>query len=130
MSIMLCGCAASKSEVAPTLPAPATVEAAGHNLNRITLTDKAVQRLGLTTTKVTKGAGGVLEIPYAALIYDPTGKTWVYTNPEPRTFIRAAVTVERITGNVVRLSSGPPAGTAVVTVAAAELLGTEFETAH
>jgi hypothetical protein len=67
-------------------------------------------------------------VPYGALVYDANGKTWVYTNPESRTYIRAAVTVDRITGNVVQLRSGPAAGTDVVTVGAAELFGAEFGT--
>jgi hypothetical protein len=102
------------------------MEKVGPDLNKLTLTDKAVERLGVTTEKVTKGSA--LEIPYGALIYDGSGKTWVYTNPEPRKYIRAAVTVDKITGNKVQLRSGPPAGTDVVTVGAAELFGAEFGT--
>lgn len=125
-SIGLSGCAAVKSDSTPTGVAPAALEKAGPDLSKITLTDKAVERLGLTTAKVTKGSA--LEIPYGALIYDGSGKTWVYTSPEPRTYIRAAVTVDKITGNKVQLRSGPPAGTDVVTIGAAELFGTEFGT--
>lgn len=126
-SISLAGCGAVKPSSLPTGEAPASIEKAGSDLNRITLTDKAVERLGLTTEKVTKGKGG-LEIPYAALVYDAAGKTWVYTSPEPRTYIRAAVTVDQITGDKVQLRSGPPVGTEVVTMGAAELFGTEFGT--
>lgn len=104
------------------------MEKAGEGLNRLTLTDKAVERLGVTTVKVTKGTGAALVIPYGSLVYDATGKTWVYTSPESRTYIRAAVTVDRITGNDVLLRSGPPVGTDVVTVGAAELFGAEFGT--
>lgn len=127
-SACLSGCAALRTDdTRPTVPA-ATVEEAGSGLPRLKLTDKAVDRLGLTTAKVTKGPGNALEIPYGALLYDAAGKTWVYTNPGPRTFVRAAVAVERITGNIVQLSSGPPAGTEVVTLGAAELFGVEFGT--
>ena len=125
-SVGLSGCAAVKSDSAPAGVAPASLEKVGSDLSKITLTDKAVERLGLTTEKVTKGSA--LEIPYGALMYDGSGKTWVYTSPEPRTYIRAAVTVDKITGNKVQLRSGPPAGTDVVTVGAAELFGTEFGT--
>jgi len=125
-SVGLSGCAAVKSDSAPTGVAPAALEKVGSDLSKITLTDKAVERLGLTTEKVTKGSA--LEIPYAALMYDGAGKTWVYTSPEPRTYIRAAVTVDKITGDKVQLRSGPPAGTDVVTIGAAELFGTEFGT--
>jgi hypothetical protein len=124
-SIGLSGCAAVKPAAVPTGEAPASMEKVG-DLNRLTLTDKAVERLGLATEKVTKGSA--LELPYGALIYDGAGKTWVYTNPEPRTYIRAAVTVDKINGNKVQLRSGPPAGTDVVTVGAAELFGAEFGT--
>jgi hypothetical protein len=127
-SMGLSGCAAVKTAAAPAGQAAATMEKAGPDLNRLTLTDKAVERLEVTTAKVTKGKGSALELPYGALVYDANGKTWVYTNPEPRTYIRAAVTVDRITGNVVQLRSGPAAGTDVVTVGAAELFGAEFGT--
>ncbi|XAS66926.1 hypothetical protein V3C33_15825 [Micrococcaceae bacterium Sec5.7] len=110
--------------------AAATKVQAGPDRSRLTLTDKAVERLGMVTAKVTKGSGSDLQIPYGALIYDASGGTWVYTNPEPRVYIRAAVTVDRITGDVARLRSGPAAGTDVVTVGAAELFGAEFNTAH
>lgn len=126
-SMGLAGCAAVKSESAPAGEAPASLEKVGSDLNRLTLTEKAVERLGLTTEKVTTGKGG-LEVPYAALIYDGAGKTWVYTAPEPRTYIRAAVTVDQITGDKVQLRSGPAAGTEVVTLGAAELFGAEFGT--
>ena len=75
----------SRKKPPPAGVAAATKEEAGGDLSRLTLTDKAVERLSLATAKVTKGAGGALEVPYGALIYDATGKTWVYTNPEPRT---------------------------------------------
>lgn len=127
-SMGLSGCAAAKTAAAPAGQAAATMEKAGPDLNKLTLTDKAVERLGVTTAKVTKGSGSALEVPYGALVYDANGKTWVYTNPESRTYIRAAVTVDRITGNVVQLRSGPAAGTNVVTVGAAELFGAEFGT--
>jgi hypothetical protein len=65
-------------------------------------------------------------IPYRAVLYDATGNTWVYKNPEPLVFIREPIYIDRITGDEVVLNDGPPAGTAVVTVGGAELYGTEF----
>ena len=57
------------------------------------------------------------------MLYDPNGDTWVFTNPEPLVFVRAPITVDIIEGERGRvLSDGPPAGTPVVTVGAAELL--------
>ena len=74
-----------------------------------------------------EGAGVLL--PYAALLYDAQGKTWVYINPEPRVYERKAVTVTKIEAGAVTASDGPRwSGTPVVTVAAAELFGAEFVT--
>jgi len=65
-------------------------------------------------------------IPYAALIYDADGGTWVYTKePNALAFVRQAVTVDFIEGDLVVLMVGPPAGTEVVTVGGEELFGTE-----
>ena len=69
-------------------------------------------------------------VPYSALIYDPFGLTWIYTSPEPRTFVRHQVQVDYIEGDVAILSDGPPTGTVVASVAVAELYGTEFEVGH
>ena len=71
-----------------------------------------------------------LSVPYWAVLYDSAGKTWVYTNPEPRVFVRQAITVERIDGATALLSEGPAVGTVVVTTGAEELYGAEFDTAH
>ena len=93
-------------------------------LSRLTLSAKAAERLGIATGAVS-AAGAGTAIPYAALVYDKTGKTWVYTNPQGRDFIRQAIEVERIEGDFAYLTSGPPVGTAVVTVGTAELWGVD-----
>lgn len=72
-------------------------------------------------------AGRGTAVPHAALIYNPDGDVFVYTRPAPQTYVRAAVTVRRVEGAQALLSDGPPAGTVVVTVGAAELLATEYE---
>jgi hypothetical protein len=132
--LMFGGLAACAGEPAPA--ANGGVEAAvleaieGQEVSRIKLTDKASERLGLTTEAVQAGPDGKLQVPYGALLYDASGATWVYTNPEPLVFVRAPVAVERIEGKSVRLTSGPEPGTKIVTVGAAELFGTELDTAH
>lgn len=103
-----------------------TVETiAGSDLKRVVLTQKAAQRLDIKTGKMTADAAGVMTAPYAALIYDRKGKTWVYTNPEPLVYVRAAVEVESIKGPNAILKAGPPTGTTVVVVGVAELYGAE-----
>ncbi len=73
----------------------------------------------------TLSVGQRIVIPYSAVIYDQRGGTWTYTNPEQLTFVRNAIIVDYIVGDLAVLSDGPPEGTAVVVVGAAELFGVE-----
>ena len=122
---------AQPSALAESAPeAAAKVEKnATTGIARITLSQKAIDRLQLLTdtAKPAPGGAGVL-LPYAALLYDAQGKTWVYVNPEPRVYERQAVTVTKVEAGAVTASAGPAAGTVLVTVGAAELFGAEFNT--
>ena len=108
--------------------APAKVEpVAGTDLARVTLTADAAERIQLQTgTVVAGGSDAETIIPYAAVFYGPTGETWAYVSPAPLTFVRESITVARIDGDRAVLSDGPAPGTAVVTVGAAELFGSEI----
>ena len=102
----------------------------GSDLSRVILTEQAAQRLDIQTAPVRSlQVRGTLRkvIPYAAILYDREGHTWAYTTSESLTYVRAPVTVDYVEGDLAVLSSGPPAGTAVVTVGAAELYGCEEE---
>jgi hypothetical protein len=70
-------------------------------------------------------AGQQSVVPYSAVIYGLNGETWAYTNPEPLTFIRHPITVDRIEGGRAFLFDGPPVDTAIVTVGAQMLYGTD-----
>ena len=106
---------------------PVTLEPiAGTDLNRLTLTEKAAERLGLETAPVVDQEGQLV-IPYAALLYDTTGQAWVYVNVGPLAFERQEITVDSIEGDQVMLSKGPEAGADVVTLGATELYGSESE---
>jgi hypothetical protein len=135
MACLICGPVAACGEAPEAAPAATGMEAAileevdGQEVSRITLTEKAAERLGVATGAV-ENIEGKLQVPYSALIYDASGGTWVYTNPEPLVFVRAPVSVERIEAPTVKLASGPQPGTQIVTVGAAELLGAELDTAH
>src|SRR5947199_4053011 len=97
---------------------------------RVTLTKDAARRLDIQTATVRVMVVDRVRrevIPYAAVLYDPEGETWTYTNPEPLTFVRAPIDVVHIVGSRAVLSKGPLPGTKVVTVGAAELLGAEYE---
>ncbi len=111
------------------------VKIEGSDLSRVTLSEKAIQRLDLKTdtvraVQVKRSKTSRKVVPYSALIYDPQGQTWVYTNPQPRTFVRHKVEVDYIEDNLVVLNDGPPVGTVVVSVAVAELYGAEFGLGH
>ena len=109
---------------------PATVvHVDGVDVARVVLTERAAERTGVETKQVRETAEGLV-VPYSALIYDPHGETWVYTRAERLAYVRAAVVIERIDGELAYLRDGPPSGTDVVTVGGAELYGTEFEVGH
>jgi hypothetical protein len=101
----------------------------GTDVQRVIFDAVAAKRTGLQTAPIRQNGEGKI-MPYDALILDPEGNTYAYTAPEPRTFVRKEVEVDRVDGDSIVLSDGPPAGTKVVTVGAAEVYGTEFEVAH
>ena len=107
-------------------------EIEGSDLSSVTLTEKAIERIGLQTATVIEMRHSPIRkvVPYSAIIYDPQGQTWVYISPKPRTFVRYKIDVDYIEGNNVILNEGPPVGTVIATVGVAELYGTEFEIGH
>ena len=116
---------------------PAHVEAiAGDETrHRITLTERAAERLGIEIAETTVAPGiGSVSVPYSAVIYDAEGTAWTYVSEGPLVFVREAVIVDDVvpndTGGMAVLSQGPAAGTAVVSVGVAELFGAEFEVGH
>jgi len=124
--LLLSGCA-TVAEGEEAINEPATLEAVdGTEVSRITLTEQAADRVDIKTGSA-REAGAEVVIPYAALFYTASGDTWTYTNPEPLTFVRVPVVVDRIRGARAFLTSGPPAGMAVVTQGAVELYGTETD---
>ena len=115
-----------EEEVKPVHLEPIT----GSDLNNVILTADAAKRLDLQTVPVhaeqVNGAERVV-VPYAAVLYEANGNTWVYVNTGPLTFVREPIVIDYIDGDQAFLSKGPAADSAVVTVGAAELYGTESE---
>ena len=95
---------------------------------RVTMTAEGARRAGLESARVRR-AGGDLVVPYASLLYDAEGKTYVYTSPKPLNFLRAEVKVDRVAGGRVYLTRGPSTGTTVVTTGTAEVYGAELDIA-
>ncbi len=151
LSLLLMACQQSHGTPSSAEP-PSEIEPIdGTELSRVTLTERAIQRIDLKTDQVrdaprlgisTASVGGDPEaprsgsgtkqtvVPYSSLIYDPQGQTWVYISPTPRTFVRHKVDVDYIEGDIVVLNDGPATGTIVASVGVAELYGTEFEVGH
>jgi hypothetical protein len=129
-ALLLGGCGRTGTEDAGGNELSTVEPIEGSDVLRVTLTEDAAARIDVQTAAVqTRSVGSErrLQIPYAAVLYDPNGDTWTYTNPEPLVFIRAPIDILHIDGGRAVLTSGPAAGTDVVTVGAAELLGTEYE---
>ena len=121
--LLLAGCGGSSDTESA---GPAVVEEVeGTDLSKITLTPEAAERLDIKTAAVTANGAGRI-IPYAAVLYSPTGETWAYANPEGLTFVRAPIVIEHIDGTQAMLSKGPAAGSKVATAGVAELYGAEL----
>src|SRR5215211_589079 len=71
----------------------------GTDLSKVILTEKAAERIGVATVS----ASGT-EVPYAAVVYDIEGNTWIYTNPEPLTFVREQIAIDHIEGDMAVLA--------------------------
>jgi hypothetical protein len=123
LGLSVSACGGSSETAAPPEPAKVT-ELAGGAI-RITLTADAAKRIDVKTAPA-ESDGGNTVIPYAAVLYDPNGETWTYTNPKPLVYVRADITVDRIEGERAILTRGPAPGSAVVTVGATELWGVEY----
>lgn len=117
-----------------TADEPAHVELIeGTELSRVVLTQKAAERLDIQTADARdEQIGGTARrvIPYSAVLYDENGNAWTYTSPEALVYVRQAVTIERIEGDLAILTEGPAAGTKVVSVGGAMLYGTEYGVGH
>ena len=92
----------------------------GTDLSKVILTEKAAERIGVEPVS----ASGT-SVPYAAVIYDTEGNTWIYTNPEPLTFVRELIVIDRIEGDTAFLAESLSGELNVVTMGVIEIYGTE-----
>jgi len=100
-------------------------EISGSEIKRLTLTESAAERLDIQTSTVESADEGRV-VSSAAVIIDPTGTYWVYTNPEPLVFVRHEIRPVREDGQQAFFEEGPAIGTLVVTTGVPELYGAEF----
>lgn len=124
-----CGGAVADAYTIEHEPASVATPAGSDHHPQVILVEEAAQRLAIQTTVVEPAPEGVA-VPSSAVFVDPDGVWWVYTNPEPLVFERHEIGLEREEGGVAYLSSGPPAGTKVVTVGVPELYGVEEAVGH
>jgi hypothetical protein len=101
----------------------------GTDVQRVIFDAEGARRVDLQTVPVRQD-GQEKVIPYESVVYSADGKAYAYTSPEPLTFVRREIDVDHVAGDSAVLSAGPPAGTEVVTVGAAQVYGTEFEVSH
>lgn len=127
LAALVSGCKeVEKAEKVHYSPASVTPIKGDEDHKIVTLTAEGARRIDLRTGLIERGARAKV-MPYAALLYEKHGEAFVYTNPKPLTYVRAAVEVDRVDGDRVILKTGPRAGTRVVTVGAQEVHGAELE---
>ncbi len=96
-------CASALAAEPPVKSTPARVEATlDAKIMKVTLTPKAAERLGILIDEVRVDPSGRRIVPYASVLYDLTGKTWVYISADPLTFFRGAVEIDTIKGECLR----------------------------
>jgi hypothetical protein len=129
-SMLFIACQGNSHTAAHTPPAQVE-HIDGTKLSRVILTERAAERLDIKTAPVQDDEKTQFKVvPYSSILYDSYGDTWVYTSPEHLVFSRYLVRIDRIDGEHAYLAAGPPVGTEVVAVGAAELYGTEFKIGH
>jgi hypothetical protein len=140
LAVSACGRAPAADDGEGVSGAARVERVEGTDQSQVILTQQAAERLGIQTAEVRVvpaakhaatglrrgGEAMAKSLPYAAVLYDEHGDTWTYTNPAPLTFIRKRIGVDYVSRDLAILTTGPRAGTRVVTVGAAELLGAEL----
>ncbi len=86
------------------------------------------QRVGVSVELTGSVAGTV--IAWSAILHDIYGGTWLYESLGEHVYARRRVEVSDVIQDYALLSRGPPPGTRVVVVGAAELYSTEFGISH
>lgn len=127
--LVLAGCAGAVSDK-HSIDEPVTIEeVAPDMIPRLTLTERAAERLDIQTVVVEQSEQWLV-VPSDAIFVDEAGLFWLYTNPEPLVFLRHEIGVDHDDGERAFLTHGPDPGTSVVTVGVPELYGAESGIGH
>lgn len=128
---LLTGCRHEETSEPSQSPA-SLIKIPGSEFNQVLLSQEAAHRIAIQLVPLKEYTvppnTGVKNkaVPYSAVIYGLHGETWVYTLVKPLTFVRVAVMIDHIVGDVALLSAGPPVNTPIVSIGATELYGTEY----
>ena len=131
IGLAVAGCGTVRT--AAIVPSSRLVHVPGSPAGKIVLSALGAQRIGIQTrtASVVRQVGShgharpSVTVPYSAVVYAPSGKTYVFSNPARLTYTEVPVTVDHIRGNVVFLARGPKPGTRIVTLGAEELYGVQ-----
>jgi hypothetical protein len=96
----------------------------GHHI--VTFTKLGAERADVATTPVTQGKGRS-ELPYAALLYNADGSTFVYTATGPLTYRYSPIHLQKIVGERIYFTGGPKPGTPVVTSGVPQVHGADIQ---
>jgi hypothetical protein len=125
LALPLGGCAKVKTEEQQGEKAARVEKIGDTGQSKVILLEEAAKRLGIETGQVSELDAHHETVPYSSVIYDAEGHAWVFTAPENLSFVKAPIAIDRIEGDKVILTDGPPPGTPVVTQGAEELFGVE-----
>lgn len=133
LALALAGCGGSATRPAP--PASLVEHVAGSPAGRIRLTTSGAQRIGIRTgpvlsvpasaTALSRAGRLIAVIPFSAVVYDSSGRTYAFSSPAPLTFTEVPIDIDHVSGVSAYLRQGPRPGTQVVTVGAEELFGVQ-----
>jgi hypothetical protein len=96
----------------------------GHHI--ITFTKLGAERADVGTSPVVK-AGDHSELPYAALLYNADGSTFVYTATGPLTYRYTPIHLLKIVDTRIQFTDGPKPGTSVVTSGVPQVHGADIQ---
>jgi hypothetical protein len=102
---------------------PAKVMKEGNGIPKISLTEKAYERLGIKSVRIP--ASRSVEINNSALIFDNYGKIWVFVQEANLSFHREEVTLHKVHHDLASVSFINLKEHSVVISGSAELYGTE-----
>lgn len=122
------GIAATPIAGPPTADAAAASVDLFYSLPNPEHTFRPGERVSVSVPLVSRSEG--LTVPWAAVVIDINGGTWVYVATGEQAYTRTRVEVSEVVEGMAILTRGPAEGSTVVTVGAAELFSTEFGTSH